>query len=86
MQKKARKEKAAPVTIWKREPGWEKMSKEDMAEMLAYNSDYIEFLSAAKTERLAHDMALEKAKAAGFRNIEKTALASGNLLTSHFAG
>ena len=34
-------------------------------ELRKYIGEYIDFISGAKTERLAHDMALEMAKAAG---------------------
>ena len=65
--KKSEKEK---IAVWKRESGWEKLSREDIRQMDAYTGDYIDFLSHAKTERLAHDIALGLAKKAGYRNIE----------------
>ena len=59
------------VGLWKREQGWDRLSESDMKELRKYIGEYIDFISGAKTERLAHDMALEMAKAAGFRNLEE---------------
>lgn len=55
---------------WKRVQGWDKLSEKEKAELKDYTGQYIDFISTAKTERLAHDKALEMAKAAGFKDLE----------------
>ncbi len=55
--------------LWKREQGWDKLTEKELNELNAYVDEYIDFISTAKTERLAHDTALGMAKTAGFRNL-----------------
>ena len=56
--------------LWKLEQGWSKLPAKEIKTLEAYCGDYVEFISRAKTERLAHDMALDLAKKAGFVNID----------------
>ena len=56
--------------LWKLEQGWSKLPAKELKTLEAYCGDYVEFISRAKTERLAHDMALDLAKKAGFVNID----------------
>jgi aspartyl aminopeptidase len=67
------------VRPWKVEPAWEKLSAAELQQMERYCADYIRFISAAKTERLAHDIALEMAIDAGFADLDALA-ASGKKL------
>ena len=57
--------------LWKREQGWDKLSEKELDELNSYIDEYIDFISTAKTERLAHDTALAMAKAAGFKDLDK---------------
>ncbi len=68
--KKAEKATKETVSVWKRDTGWEKLSDDEKKQMASYNEDYVDFLSHAKTERLAHDIALKLAKKAGYKSIE----------------
>lgn len=54
---------------WERENGWKAVSDEDRQRLEAYCTDYLEFVSTAKTEREAHDIAVASARQAGFRDI-----------------
>jgi aspartyl aminopeptidase len=69
MVRKSKAEKEA-VKVWKRESGWDKLPKAEKGQLTAYCRDYMDFISHAKTERLAHDIALNMARKAGYRNIE----------------
>lgn len=60
---------------WKRESGWNKLTLADRRQVQAYCEEYRGFLSAAKTEREAHDLALAMARQAGFEDL--TALPEG---------
>ena len=53
---------AGGVRTWKREQGWDRLGTEGEAALEAYCRDYVDYLSRAKTERLAHDLALEAAR------------------------
>lgn len=64
------KHQAAPMAEWKRESGWSRLTAAEKKLLDAYCREYVEFLSAAKTEREAHDLALNLAKAAGFRDLD----------------
>jgi len=54
---------------WKRESGWGRISLAERRRLHAYCADYRGFLSAAKTEREAHDLALDLARRAGYRDL-----------------
>ena len=56
--------------LWKQEQAWSKLSAKELKTLEEYCADYVEFVSRAKTERLAHDLALAMAKKAGFVNID----------------
>ncbi len=64
---------AGGVRTWKREQGWDRLGTEGEAALEAYCRDYVDYLSRAKTERLAHDLALEAARQAGFVDLEQLA-------------
>lgn len=51
--------------------GWETVSKAEKEEIFAFSQDYIQFLNAAKTERLAVQAAIKIAEANGFCNLEE---------------
>ena len=55
---------------------WDVLSEEELKELEAYNQGYIQFLSDAKTERLATKIIVEEAEKNGFLPLEK-ALAKG---------
>ena len=79
-KKKTKKEAAATsVSEWKREQGWDKLNEDELKRLEKYNGEYIDFLSRAKTERLAHDIALDMAKKAGFKNLDDLARAGKKL-------
>ena len=65
--------------LWKLEQAWGKLSDKEIKVLNAYCDDYVDFISRAKTERLAHDIALEMAKKAGFVNIEDIIAQNGKL-------
>lgn len=67
------------VTPWKVETAWEKLSAAELKQLEAYCADYIRFLSDAKTERLAHDIALAMAQKAGFVDMDALAAAGKKL-------
>ena len=48
---------------------WEKLDEKQMEELMSFNKDYIEFLSASKTERAFTINSVKAAEAAGFRNL-----------------
>ena len=72
MAKKEKKEekKKPSVNVWKREQGWDKLDKAELAKLDAYCDEYIDYISNAKTERLAHDIALKMAVKQGFKNFD----------------
>ncbi len=55
---------------WKRESGWLKLPAAERPRVDAYGRDYITFLSRAKTEREAHDVALAQAQKHGFVDLD----------------
>ena len=65
--------------LWKLEQAWSKLSEKEIKTLNAYCDDYVDFISKAKTERLAHDIALEMAKKAGFANIDNVIARNGKL-------
>jgi len=71
--------KTMKTTLWKREQGWDKLSATELRKLEKFCREYMGFLSAAKTERLAHDLCLELAQKAGFRDLTDV-LQSGDSL------
>lgn len=67
------------VTPWKQESVWEKLSAAELKQVESFCADYIRFISDAKTERLAHDIALKLAKDAGFADMDVLATAGKKL-------
>jgi aspartyl aminopeptidase len=57
---------------FERENGWKKLPASEHGTVEAYSKDYIGFLSAAKTEREAHDIILSGAVAKGFKNLDES--------------
>ena len=55
MAPKKENKKKETVKVWKLEQGWDKLSKQELDELDAYCREYVDFISFAKTERLAHD-------------------------------
>ncbi len=49
--------------------GWKRISSTDKKKLKAYCSDYIDFLSRAKTERKCHDIGIDMAKDKGYKDI-----------------
>ncbi len=64
---------------WERENGWKAVSDDDKERLERYCSDYLNFVTAAKTEREAHDIAVDAAEKAGYRNISDVATAADSL-------
>ncbi len=81
MAKKEKKEekKKPSVNLWKREQGWDKLDKDELAKLDAYCDEYIDYISNAKTERLAHDIALQMAVKKGFKNFDELVKAGKKL-------
>ena len=50
---------------------WKDYDEKKQAEVMSFCDDYMAFLSKAKTERRFVQLAIEKAEAAGYRNIEE---------------
>jgi aspartyl aminopeptidase len=71
--------KSAPAAVWKRENAWPKVSRKERLAVEAYCRDYMGFLSAAKTEREAFDLAVALAKAQGFVDLDDLQTTGGNL-------
>ena len=55
---------------FKRENAWSKISKQERKKIDQYCDGYIEYLSKSKTERQAHDNAVEMIESLGFKNVE----------------
>lgn len=79
MAKKKTEAKPAEKLFWKRDNGWHRIKKGERGKIRKYCEDYLSFLSRAKTEREAHDLAVEMAKAAGYRTLEDLPLLPGAL-------
>ena len=62
-------EKKKSPFAFERENGWKKISAEEKDLIEQYSRGYISFLSEAKTEREAHDIALKQAVDNGYRNL-----------------
>jgi aspartyl aminopeptidase len=73
------KAKGVPAPVWKRENAWARVPGKERLAVEAYCRDYMRFLSAAKTEREAFDLAVGLVQAAGFRDLE-AARSSGDRL------
>ncbi len=71
---------AAEKLVWKRESAWPRLSAADRRKLDDYCRDYMAFLSAAKTEREAHDLAVAELAAAGF--VDLAALPPGQVLAA----
>lgn len=69
-KKKSKKDEALKALAIDETNGWNAISATDKKKLQAYCSDYIEFLSAAKTERECHDIGVAMAEAKGYTNIE----------------
>jgi aspartyl aminopeptidase len=75
MEKKEKKSELLLNT----ENGWNRIDDKELPSLEAYAKEYISFLSKAKTERLAHDFAVEKAKEKGYVSVsEKEKLQPGD--------
>jgi aspartyl aminopeptidase len=77
-KKKVQDEQKQPFR-WQRENGWKQVSAAEKKAINTYCQGYIDFVSRAKTEREAHDIALAAAQAAGFSDLDKRP-ASGSML------
>ena len=55
--------------LWKRENAWNRVKAAERRRVERYCTDYLAFLSAAKTEREAYRIAVELAGQAGFRDL-----------------
>jgi aspartyl aminopeptidase len=64
---------------WKNESGWHMMSAAEERRLEKYCGEYMEFLSACKTERLACASILAMAEKAGFRNLDSLGGKAGTL-------
>ena len=71
MARKKTSKTAEPSLFRKDENAYSTLKKTEERKLDAYCRDYMEFLSRAKTERKAHDLAVAEAEAKGFRNIEE---------------
>jgi len=74
-KKKARKNDL----LWKPENGWKNLNKTEARRTERYAQEYISFLSAAKTEREAHDVAVALAEKAGYRSLASFGDTAGTL-------
>ena len=64
---------------FERENGWKRVSDDEIIKIEEYSKGYIKFLSSAKTERLAHDIALNEAKNKGYKNLDEIKEEEGSL-------
>ena len=62
---------AKPAKVWKRDNAWSAIKAEERAAVEAYCQDYLAFLSAAKTEREAFDLAVAQARDHGFVDLDE---------------
>jgi len=62
--------------LWKRESAWPKIGTTERRRIDTYCAEYLSFLSEAKTEREAYDIALNLAGAAGYLDLDKPAAAA----------
>ena len=73
--KKARKASAAEKLEYTNTNGYDNFSPKEQALMESYCASYCDYLGKSKTERQAHDQAVELLKAAGFRDLDELAAA-----------
>lgn len=70
-----------------RENGWNLLDGQELALLEKYAADYMEFISTAKTERKAHDIAVALAEKCGFKNIENcSGLKTGDRIYRSYRG
>lgn len=65
--------KASPAPGWRRENAWPRVAPEERQAVEAYCREYMAFLSAAKTEREAFDLALAQLQSRGYRDLDQLA-------------
>lgn len=69
------------------ENGWLRVDESELPLINAYSEEYMSFLSTAKTERLAHDYAVKKARENGFFPVEeKESLEAGDKVYISLSG
>ena len=78
-KKRAAAPTVAPARVWKRDNAWSSLSAAERQALEGYCRDYLAFLSAAKTEREAYDLAVTQAEAQGFVDLA-TVVAKGRHL------
>jgi aspartyl aminopeptidase len=75
---------------FERENGWKRIPADEAEKIESYSKGYIAFLSNAKTEREAHDIALAEAVAKGFANLDeiadKKSLKAGDRIYRSYSG
>jgi len=71
--------KTAPAPVWKRENAWSRLPAKERRAVEAYGRHYMAFLSAAKTEREAFDLAVAQLQAQGFVDLDHAGSHSGRL-------
>jgi aspartyl aminopeptidase len=70
-----------------RENGWNLLDEQELALLEKYAADYMGFISTAKTERKAHDIAVALAEKCGFKNIEScSGLKTGDRIYRSYRG
>ena len=69
--KKARKNTSAEKLEYSNINGYDNFPAKEMAQLESYCASYCDYLGKSKTERQAHDQAVELLKAAGFRDIDE---------------
>lgn len=70
MAEQSENEKKKNPYGYERENGWKKVSADEQTLVENYSKDYISFLSKAKTEREAHDIALSEAVSKGYKDLD----------------
>lgn len=63
-------EKKKQPFLYETKNAWLTLADGEREQLETYCRQYMDFLSAGKTERLAHDLLLEEAEGLGFRNLE----------------
>lgn len=64
------KKKSPAVALWKRESAWERLEKGEEKLLEEYCAQYIDFISANKTERLVFKSLLKMAQERGFMDLD----------------
>ncbi len=70
MPKKKSDPKPHEKLLWKQDNGWTRIKRGENSKIKNFCSDYLEFISEAKTEREAFILARDLALAAGYRDID----------------